>query len=116
MFLALKPSPIGSLSVTGEGADGGIMKARPGDRLHFSIRLSSQGNGPAFACPVDVQVHNAAGKILDYYRADLLLKRGAGVFSLPLALNDAPGRSQLIVREPFTHRTTGATFTVERGE
>jgi hypothetical protein len=116
MFLALEPSPIGHLSVTAEGANGGSMKARPGDRLYFSIRLSGQSNRLASACPVDVQVRNAAGKILDYYRTDLLLKRGAGVFSLPLALNDAPGRWQLIVREPFTRRMASATFTVDRGQ
>lgn len=110
-ILALEAVPIGHLSVTAQRTGGSV---KPGDTVHFSIRLSAARDHSAPDCPVDIQVRNPAGKILSYYGKDLLLSGGAGEFSLPLALNDAPGKWRVTASEPFTEHAASATFVVAR--
>jgi hypothetical protein len=112
--LAVLNSPIGPLSVTRQLGEGMAMQVKPGDTVHFSIRLSSEGGGPALDCPVDVQVRNPAGKVVDYYGADMMLRKGTGEFTLPLAINDSPGVWQVSVSEPFTGREAKSAFAVRR--
>lgn len=112
IFLALESSPIGQLSVAAAGADETPLRVKAGTTAHFSIRLRDWKGQRAPDCPVDVQVQNATGKVMDYCRSDFLLKNGKGEFTLPLALNDVEGTWRITVRTPFTRRVTNTTFVV----
>ena len=66
------------------------------------------------ASTVHIEVRNPAGKVLDYYGANLAVLNGVAEFSVPLALNDQAGAWRVTAREPFTHQTAAATFLVVR--
>ncbi len=63
---------------------------------------------------VHVEGRNPDGMVLSYNGANPALKNGEARFSVALALNDQPGKWQVTVREPYTHQTSSATFTVVR--
>jgi Beta-galactosidase trimerisation domain/Beta-galactosidase len=114
LFLALSPEPIGRLSISVMGANSGALLVKAGGAAAFRIRLAMPGGHGDFPEAVHVDVRNPDGKILSYYGTNLALKSGEARFSVALALNDQPGNWQVTVREPYTHQTSSATFTVVR--
>ncbi len=140
---ALLPAPVGRLSIAPVAAGfspasvptGGSM-SRVGNRLYivqaggtvkFNIRLTRanvaarlsryESGNEAVDVPddaIDIEVRNPIGKIVDYYGANLPVHNGHAEFSVYLALNDRPGLWRVTIREPFTHRTSSATFVVKR--
>jgi len=93
LILALSPEA-NELKLEGAGA------AHPGD--HISFNLISTMSGPEL-----VRCHVIApdGSALPIYSNNVLLQNGRGTFTLPFALNDAPGK--YVIRA--TDVITGAT-------
>jgi hypothetical protein len=123
VVFALLPAPVGRLRVSAVGAP----QVRVGETARFSVRLTPRtttsalarsATGPAEenvpASAVHVEVRNPAGKILDYYGANLPVVNGVAKFSVPLALDDQVGVWRVTAREPFTHQAASATFVVTR--
>ena len=123
VVFALLPAPVGRLSVRATGP----AQVKVGETARFSIRLTPRtvtatvtrpATGPAEenvpASAVHIEVRNPAGKVLDYYGANLAVVNGVVEFSVPLALNDQAGAWRVTAREPFTHQTASATFVVAR--
>jgi hypothetical protein len=126
-LFALLPGPMGRLSIVPAAASTGPVQVKPGEVVKFTVRLTPRAGaaGSPYAFPgaapesvpdsaVHIEVRNPAGKILDYYGANLPLANGAAEFSVPLALNDEAGVWRVTAREPFTHQTAAATFIVGR--
>ena len=114
LFLALSPEPAGRLSISALGANDGDLQVKAGGTAAFRIRLAMPEGHKDFPEAVHVEVRNADGRFLSYYGANLALKDGEARFSIALALNDQPGKWQVIVREPYTHQKSSETFTVVR--
>jgi hypothetical protein len=111
LIFALTEAPVGSLSLSRLDFSQGSALVRAGDLLRFSIR--QKGNGASVVDgAVHVEVQDPSGKILDYYGGDYSLSGGQAEFSIPLALNDLPGRWQVTACEPFSHQTAQASFEV----
>ena len=127
LVLALLPAPVGRLSIQPAGGARGAAQARAGDTVRFSIRFAprsrpagssrqaaEQTDGNAPPASIHAEVRNPAGKVVDYYGANLVLVNGAGDFTIPLALNDVPGAWRVTAREPYSHQTASAVFVVTR--
>jgi hypothetical protein len=112
LFLALSSEPVGKLSVSAMGSNGTSPKVAAGDTVAFQVHLSMPYGHKNFPEAIHVEVRNPEGKILNYYGRNLQLKEGTARFSVPLALNDAAGDWTVTVREPYTHETGTANFTV----
>jgi hypothetical protein len=111
LIFALTEAPVGSLSLSHLDFSQGNGPVRAGDLLRFSVR--QKGNGASVVDgAVHVDVQDPSGKVLDYYGGNYSLSGGQAEFSIPLALNDLPGRWQVIAREPFSHQTAQASFEV----
>jgi hypothetical protein len=123
VVFALLPAPMGRVSINPAGP----AQVKAGETARFSIRLTPRTAAAALARPatgpaeenvpasdVHIEVRNPAGKVLDYYGANLAVVNGAAEFSVPLALNDQAGLWRVTAREPFTHQTASATFVVAR--
>jgi uncharacterized protein YfaS (alpha-2-macroglobulin family) len=83
-----------------------------GDTAKFQIRLTARPSEVVPETAAHVEVVNPAGKIVDYYGADVPISNGSAEFAVPLALDDLPGIWRVTVREPFTHQTASTTFVV----
>jgi hypothetical protein len=127
VLFALLPAPMGRLSVVSAGTSTGPVQVKPGEIVKFAIRLTPRAGAAASprllsgvapestpGAAVHIEVRNPAGRILDYYGANLPMPNGATEFSVPLALNDQAGVWRVSAREPFTHQTAAATFVVAR--
>lgn len=112
LFLALSSEPVGRLSVSAMGANGTNPKVAAGNTVAFRVRLSMPYGHKNFPEAIHVEVRNPEGKILNYYGKNLQLQEGIARFSVPLALNDLTGDWTVTVREPYTHETRTANFTV----
>lgn len=127
LLYGILPAPLGRLSVSLAGASRASAQVKAGDIARFSIRLNARNimagsprqpaNAPPEPTPesaIHVEVRNPAGKLLDYYAANLALVKGAAEFSIPLALDDVRGAWRVTVREPFAHQAASTSFTVAR--
>jgi hypothetical protein len=112
LFLALSSEPLGKLSLSAMGSNGTSPKVAAGDTIAFRVHLSMPYGHTNFPEAIHVEVRNPEGKILNYYDKNLLLKEGDARFSVPLALNDMAGDWTVTAREPYTHETSTAHFTV----
>ncbi len=114
LFCALLPAALGRLSVNIADGLGAPTRVKPGDTVRFSIHLAAKPGEAMPDSPVHVEVRNPAGKVVEYYGANLRLASGAGEFEVPLAHNDVPGEWRVTAREPFAHQTASVTFIVAR--
>jgi len=121
LLYALQPAPVGRLSIQAGDSGKGERALAPakaslkaGDTARFQIRLTARPTEIVPETAAHVEVVNPAGKIVDYYGADIPISNGAAEFAVPLALDDLPGTWRVTVREPFTHQTASATFVVTR--
>jgi Beta-galactosidase trimerisation domain/Beta-galactosidase len=114
LFLALSPEPVGKLGISAPGFSNETSRVEAGGAIAFQIRLSMPNGFSNIPEAVHVDVRNPDGKIVSYYGKNLLLKDGLARFSVALALNDEPGQWQVIVREPYSHQSAEANFTVTR--
>ena len=112
LFLALSSAPLGKLSVSTMGSTATAPKVAAGETIAFQVHLAMPYGHRNFPEAVHVEVRNPEGKILDYYDENLQLEEGTARFSVPLALNDVAGDWTATVREPYTHETSTASFTV----
>lgn len=108
LFLALAPEPLGRLSVQTAGP----RQVKAGGTIAFAIHLSKSPGIQDFPEAVHVEVSNPRGKTIGYYSKSLPLARGEARFSIRTALNDVPGTWTVRVREPYTHQTITASFTL----
>ena len=83
VLLTLSPQPLPRLIVTGP------RQLRPGDTGVY--RLALEGS-PAAVHVVRVDVVDPAGRRVPQYSGNLLAPRGRASLTLPLALNDPPGK------------------------
>ncbi|MGH9450099.1 MAG: hypothetical protein ACRD11_06100, partial [Terriglobia bacterium] len=110
LFFALSAEPIGKLSVTREESGEAPIKA--GGDVNFAIHITESNETEAFPDAVHVEVRDPGGKLIGYYGKNLPLINDTAYFSVETALNDQPGLWRVTVREPYTHQTTGATFSL----
>ncbi|MCJ7502825.1 MAG: hypothetical protein MUP80_07180, partial [Acidobacteriia bacterium] len=117
VLFALLPGPMGRLSVVPAGTSTGPVQVKPGEIIKFAIRLTPRAGAAQESVPdsaVHIEVRNPAGRILDYYGANLPMPNGATEFSVSLALNDQAGVWRVSAREPFSHQTASAAFVVTK--
>jgi hypothetical protein len=127
VLFALLPGPMGRLSVVPAGTSTGPVQVKPGEIIKFAIRLTPRagaagsprvlsGVAPESTpdSAVHIEVRNPAGRILDYYGANLPMANGATEFSVSLALNDQAGVWRVSARETFSHQTASAAFVVTK--
>jgi uncharacterized protein YfaS (alpha-2-macroglobulin family) len=117
VLFALLPGPMGRLSVVPAGPSTGPVQVKPGEIVKFTIRLTPRAGAAQESVPdsaVHIEVRNPAGRILDYYGANLPMANGATEFSVSLALNDQAGVWRVSARETFSHQTASAAFVVTK--
>lgn len=121
LLYALQPAPLGRVSVQSAQPGRGerpfaptraILKA--GDTAQFQIRMTARLTEVVPETAAHVEVINPAGKVVDYYGADVPISNGVAEFAIPLALDDMPGTWRVTAREPFTHQSAATTFVVTR--
>jgi hypothetical protein len=113
LIFALTAAPVGDLSLSRLEQGNAAVKA--GELLKFSAQLKGARKSVVDSA-VHVEVRDPSGKVLDYYGGDYTLTGGRAEFSIPLALNDLPGRWQVTAREPFSHQTVQTGFQVSNAE
>jgi len=115
LVFALTEAPIGDLSLNRLGSPKDTAPVKAGEQLRFSVQLKGERER-VFDGAVHIEVRGPSGKVLDYYGGDYALSEGQAEFSIPLALDDLPGRWQVSVREPFSHKTAQTSFQVSNTE
>jgi hypothetical protein len=115
LIFALTATPLGNLSLSRLGSSQGSAPVRAGEALRFSVRQKGDGASLVDGA-VHIEVQDPSGKVLHYYGGDYSLSGGQAEFTIPLALNDLPGRWQVTVREPFSHQTAQIDFRVSDAE
>src|SRR5262249_14036105 len=111
LIFALTEAPVGGLSLSRLDSSHGSTLVRAGEALGFSVRQAGDG-ASIIDSAVHVEVQGPSGRVLDYYGGDYSRSGGQAEFSIPLALNDPPGRWQVTAREPFSHQTAQIDFRV----
>ena len=116
LLYALQPAPLGRMSIQfgDPGQAGTKMTVRAGETAQFTIRLTARPGEIIPETAAHIEVRNPAGKVVDYYGADIPVSNGSAAFAVPSALNDPPGVWRVTAREPFTHQTASATFLLTR--
>jgi hypothetical protein len=116
LLYALQSAPLGRLSIQ-SGEEGELRREanlKVGDTAEFSIRLTARPGEIVPETAAHVEVRNPAGKIVDYYGAEVPISNGRAGFAVALALDDPPGVWRVTAREPFTHQTASTTFLLTR--
>jgi hypothetical protein len=85
---------------------------RAGNDLSGSFRLLFS-EGPSFRRVGRVDLYDPDGQWLEHYQALVETSDGRGEFSIPLALNERPGRYKLVVTDTATSVTEEQYFIIE---
>ncbi|HEV2424227.1 MAG TPA: beta-galactosidase trimerization domain-containing protein [Terriglobia bacterium] len=85
---------------------------RAGDQVKLEVRLRVRPGEQASSSAAHIEVRNPKGGLVDYYGTNLPLTITPLEFSVPLALNDLPGRWTVSIREPFAHQGAATHFVV----
>ncbi len=104
---ALLPYKVKALTVTPAKS-----AAKPGERIPVEIKIVTDKGSPGNH-GTHVTVLDPAGKEAEHYSGNFLLKNGKGVFELPFALNDSPGKWKLKVKDAATGMTGEASVNLQ---
>jgi hypothetical protein len=69
------------------------------------IGLGFDGSSLAATHVFHLDIRNPAGKVVDYYSSNVLALNGAGVYAIPFACNDTPGRWTIRVNDILSGRS-----------
>ncbi|MHC4716785.1 MAG: beta-galactosidase, partial [Planctomycetota bacterium] len=101
--------------VAGVSAEPSVDAAAPGQTVIVTCRVRAQGAKPDLHA-VRIRVTGPDGKDLPEYAAVLLAPGGQGEHSIPLALNQQPGRYRVDVTDVISGQSARATLEVRRAE
>lgn len=104
LALSDHPSPAPVLTVP--------RRLRAGANAALALRLS--GASPTAVTVLHLTVIDPDGRIVPHYSGNLWLRGEKAMHVLPLALNDAPGRWQIRVRDVASGQSAAASFTLLR--
>ena len=110
LVLALSGIPLAGVKLSRLASSNETALVKAGGAVKFLVQLDGDGTSNSFDSAVHIEVHNPSGNVVDYYGGDYALSGGRAEFSIPLALDDAPGRWQVDACEPFSRQTARTSF------
>jgi hypothetical protein len=99
---------IGLSSKQNEVALQGSPTAKPGDHVPFTITSNQSADSL-----IRVQTLGPDGTRLPLYSANLMLNKGSGIFTLPFAFNDLPGKYTIKATDVITGASVQKTIEVK---